>query len=46
MAQPIMSALDAIAGSQASAYITLADGNRCLLHAALFLRVQNGHLRS
>lgn len=28
MAQPIMNALDAIAGSQASAYITLADGNR------------------
>ena len=28
MAQSIMNALDAIAGSQASAYITLADGNR------------------
>ena len=28
MAQPIMNALDAIAGSQASAYVTMADGNR------------------
>ena len=28
MSQPIMNALDAIAGSQASAYITMADGNR------------------
>ncbi len=28
MNQPIMNALDAVAGSQASAYITLADGNR------------------
>ena len=28
MARPIMNALDALAGSQASAYITLADGNR------------------
>ena len=46
MAQPIMNALDAIAGSQASAHITLADGSQILLHAALFLRVQNGHLRS
>lgn len=28
MNQPIMNALDAVAGSQASAYITMADGNR------------------
>lgn len=28
MAQPIMDALDAVSGSQASAYITLDDGNR------------------
>lgn len=28
MSQAIMNALDAVAGSQASAYITLADGNR------------------
>ena len=28
MSQSIMNALDAVAGSQASAYITLADGNR------------------
>jgi len=28
MNQPIMNALDAVAGSQAAAYITLADGNR------------------
>ena len=28
MAQSIMDALDAVAGSQASAYVTLADGNR------------------
>ena len=43
MAQSIMNALDAIAGSQASAYITLADGNR---YCFMQLRVQNGHLRS
>lgn len=28
MNQPIMNALDAVTGSQAAAYITLADGNR------------------
>lgn len=28
MNQPIMNALDAVAGSQASAYITMANGNR------------------
>lgn len=28
MNQAIMNAMDAVAGSQASAYITMADGNR------------------
>ena len=30
-----MNALDAVAGSQASAYITMADGKQILLYAAL-----------
>ena len=37
MSQAIMSALDAVAGSQASAYITLADGNRyCFMQLYAF----------
>lgn len=37
MSQAIMEALDAVAGSQASAYITLADGNRyCFMQLYAF----------
>ena len=45
MAQPIMNALDAIAGSQASAYVTMADGNRyCFMQLYSFESKMDGFM--